>query len=172
LRRWLDRDEWDVRPFVAAAQELRRVHQIHCRYYQSAWSHGDLHLGNIIYDQLVDRAFLIDFDTRHDLRLSPLQRHADDLKVMLLELLASPDERWGQPASALIEECRDAAVLKELGRQLVVPRGLAKIFWFTRTNCSPTHRVAQRLQRIQKIIQRVAARETDGIATMPCRDAG
>ena len=40
--------------------------------------------------------FSIDFDTRHDFRLSPTQRHGDDLKVMLLELIGLSDEQWRQ----------------------------------------------------------------------------
>ena len=157
LRQWLQRHETGVGAFVAAARELRRVHQIPCRYFQAAWSHGDLHLDNIIYDQATDRAVLIDFDTRHDLRLNPTQRHSDDLQVMLLELLGLPDERWLQPATALIEEYREASVLNELGRQLIIPRGFAKILWHTRIYGAATSQLQQRLQSLRTIIQRVTS---------------
>jgi hypothetical protein len=144
LRQILHRNEACVSAFAAAARELRRVHQISSSYYQAAWSHGDLHLDNVVYDPVAGRAVLIDFDTRHDFRLSYTQRHSDDLKVMLLELIGLPDERWHQPAIALIEEYREAPVLDELGRQLFVPRGFAKILWHTRTNGSSMRQVEQR----------------------------
>jgi len=156
LRQLLHRNEAAVRAFIAAARELRRVHQIPCSYFQAAWSHGDLHLDNLVYDHVADRAVLIDFDTRHEFRISQTQRHSDDLKVMLLELIGMPDEQWRQPAMALIEEYREASVLNELGRQLFVPRGFAKILWHTRTNCSSTRHIEQRLQCLRAIIQRVA----------------
>ena len=57
LRQLLHRNEAVVRAFVAAARELRRVHQIPCSYYQAAWSHGDLHLDNIVYDPVPTEHF-------------------------------------------------------------------------------------------------------------------
>jgi len=156
VRQLLHRNEAGVNAFVAAARELRRVHQIPCSQYKEAWSHGDLHLDNIVYDLVADRAFLIDFDTRHDFRLSHTRRHSDDLKVMLLELIGLSDEQWRQPATALLEEYREVSVLNELGRQLVVPRGFAKILWHIRTNGFPTRRIERRLQSVRTIIQRVA----------------
>ena len=38
-----------------------------------------------------DLAVLIDFDTRHELTINAAHRHSDDLKVVLLELLAMPE---------------------------------------------------------------------------------
>jgi hypothetical protein len=172
LRQLLHRKEAAVNAFVAAAHELRRVHQIPCSHYKAAWSHGDLHLDNIVYDLVAGRAVLIDFDTRHEFRISQTRRHSDDLKVMLLELIGLPDEQWRQPATALIEEYRDASVLKELGRQLFVPRGVAKILWHTRTNGSSTCQVEERLQRLRTIIQRVATTTSSGPGTQLGRDAG
>src|SRR5262249_23083937 len=143
--------------FAAAARELRRAHQLPCSRYGAAWSHGDLHLDNILYDQAADRAVLIDFDGRHDFRLSSTHRHGDDLKVMLLELIGLADERWLQPATALIEEYQESSVLNELSRQLFIPRGFAKILWHVRTNGAPTGQVEERLKTAQEIIGRVAA---------------
>jgi hypothetical protein len=172
LRQLLHQNKASVHPFVAAALELRRVHQIPCSHYKGSWSHGDLHLDNIVYDPVAGRAVLIDFDTRHDLRLGPTERHSDDLKVMLLELIGLPDERWRQPATALIEEYREASVLGELGRQLFVPRGFAKILWHVRTNGASTHRVEQRLESVRAIIQRVVATPAAGHPAHLGRDAG
>ena len=160
LRQRLRASEFDVAAFVAAARELRRVHQIPCSYYQAAWSHGDLHLDNILYDPVSDRAVLIDFDTRHDFRICQTQRHGDDLKVILLELIALPDELWCQLATAFIQEYHDAAVLGELSRQLVVPRGFARILWFTRTNCVSIRQIEPRLQSLRDI--------ANAVATTPC----
>jgi Phosphotransferase enzyme family len=160
LRELLHRGEASARAFVAAARELRRVHQIPCSYYQEAWSHGDLHLDNVMYDQAAGRAVLIDFDTRHEFGLGRTQRHGDDLKVMLLELIGMPDEQWREPAIALIEEYRESTVLIELDQQLVVPRGFAKILWHVRTNGSSTRQVEQRLESVRTIVQRVATPAT------------
>ncbi len=157
LRRMLQRRETDVRAFAAAARELRRVHQLSCSDHGAAWSHGDLHLDNVLYDSATDRATLIDFDTRHEFGLSPVQRHADDLKVMLLELIAIGDDQWIQPATTLIGEYGNAVVLEELHRQLIVPHGIAKIFWFTRTSGRATRQMDQRLQILRDIIQQVTA---------------
>jgi hypothetical protein len=172
LRELLHRGEASVEAFVAAARELRRVHQIPCSYYGESWSHGDLHLDNIMYDQAAGRAVLIDFDTRHEFRLDRTQRHADDLKVMLLELIGLPDEQWRELATALIEEYREPAVLSELDRQLVVPRGFGRILWHTRTSGSSTRQVEQRLESIRTIIQRVATTATTQPGNQFCREVG
>lgn len=170
LRQLLARNEPALRALAAAARELRRAHQLHCSHYRGAWSHGDLHLDNILYDQAADRAVLIDFDGRHDFRLSPTERHGDDLKVMLLELIGLPGESWLQPATALIEEYREVSVLNELSRQLFMPRGFAKILWHVRTNGAPTPQVEERLHAVQQIIAQVAA--PSGSAKQQARDAG
>lgn len=162
LRQLLRRNETYVSAVVAAARELRRVHQVFCTRYQEAWSHGDLHLDNIVYDAAADRAVLIDFDTRHDFRLGRTQRHGDDLKVMLLELVGLPGEQWRQSATALIQEYREASVLEELDRQLFVPRGFAKILWHVRTNGLSARQVERRLKCVRAIIQRVATPESSG----------
>jgi hypothetical protein len=170
LRQLLLRDEPCVNAFIAAARELRRAHRIPCSRYKEAWSHGDLHLDNIVYEPVAGKAVLIDFDTRHDFRLSRAQRQSEDLRVMLLELMGLTDERWREAATALIEEYREASVLDELCRRLFVPRGFfAKILWHYRTNCAPTDRVEQRLQCTRAIVQRVAAMaNTDSQAPHDC----
>jgi serine/threonine protein kinase len=165
LRQWLHRSEAGMCAFVAAARELRRVHRIPCSHYKAAWSHGDLHLDNIIYDPVSDRAVLIDFDTRHECAIGQTQRHGDDLKVMLLELIGLPDEQWLAPATALIGEYRDAAVLNELGRQLFIPHGFAEILLLTRTSCSSRQQLEQRLESLRTVIQRVATGTSAGPGT-------
>jgi len=157
LREMLRRDDMDVKKaFILAARELRRVHQIHCSYYQAAWSHGDLHLDNIIYDCKAERAVLIDFDTRHEFGIGQTQRHSDDLKVVLLELIALSDDKWRRLAAAFIEEYREGSVLNELSRQLFVPRGFGRLLWYARTNGSSIHRVEPRLESLREMSHRAS----------------
>ncbi|MBC7967639.1 MAG: hypothetical protein H7Z17_17125 [Fuerstia sp.] len=157
LRQMLHRGQTNLKAFVAAAREIRRVHQIQCGIYKAAWSHGDLHLDNILYDSGGDRAVLIDFDTRHELTINSTRRHVDDLKVVLLELLAMPEEQWRQPATVFLEEYADSSVLHELSRQLFVPRGFAKILWYARTNCCSIRKLEPRIQSLRQIVLQVAA---------------
>lgn len=157
VRTLLQRDDADVSAFVAAARELRRVHQIHCSYYESAWSHGDLHLDNIVYDDDADRAVLIDFDARHELHLHSKQRHSDDLKVMLLELMGLPQDKWTQLATAFLAEYHDSSVLGELRSQLFVPSGFARILLFTRSTALSAQQIEQRFQDLRAIIDRTIA---------------
>ena len=154
LRTLLDRDHMDVeKAIVLAARELRRVHQLQCSYYNAAWSHGDLHLDNIVCDLNAERAVLIDFDIHHDFRMGQTHRHGDDVKVVVLELLGQSNDRWSQLATAFINQYGEGDVLSELRRQLVVPRGFARLLWYSRTNGSSIRRIEPRLQRLREIIQ-------------------
>lgn len=170
LRHLLRCKQMSASAFVAAAREIRRVHQLHCSIFKAAWSHGDLHLDNILYDSATDRAVLIDFDTRHELTISATQRHCDDLKVVLLELIAMPDEQWREPATSFIKEYGDSSVLYELGRQLCIPRGFARILWYTRTNGASIRRVRPRLQTLREIIHEVTATTGHSTGSELCRD--
>ena len=144
----------DLEPIVAAARELRRVHEIQCSHFQAPWSHGDMHLDNILYDSTSDRAVLIDFDTRHDSRISPPVRQADDLKVFFLELLARFNEEWAIAAAAFVNEYGAADVLAELTRQLVLPHGFAKILWDTRTFGSSHRLLERRVLELRELVHR------------------
>jgi tRNA A-37 threonylcarbamoyl transferase component Bud32 len=160
LRALLRRNDRDLTTaFILAAREVRRAHQIQCSYFNGAWSHGDLHLDNIICDSNADRAVLIDFDTRHEPRNSATQRHSDDLTVLLLELIGVSSDRWRPLAAAFIEEYREHSVLSELDRQLSVPRGFGRLLWYARTQSSSTRRVEPRLQALREIIHQAVGRE-------------
>jgi tRNA A-37 threonylcarbamoyl transferase component Bud32 len=160
LRALLRRNEEDsITAFVLTAREVRRVHQIRCSYFNAAWSHGDLHLDNIICDPNAQRVVLIDFDTRHEPRISATQRHSDDLKVLLLELIGTSSDNWRPLATAFIEEYRDDAVLRELDRQLSVPRGFARLLWYARTQSASARRMEPRLQALRQIIHHAIGRE-------------
>lgn len=154
LRQLLQRGDADLTTaFVLAARELQRVHQIHCSYYNAGWSHGDLHLDNILCDLDRERAALIDFDTRHEFGAGQTQRQADDLRTVLLELIGLPDERWLPAAAAFIAEYGDASVLGELTRHLFVPRGFARILFYIKTNSSSIRRIEPRLEKLIGIIK-------------------
>ena len=154
LRTLLHHGEMDVeKAVILAAHELRRAHHLQCNYYKAAWSHGDLHLDNIICDLSAERAVLIDFDIHHDFRMGQTHRHGDDVKVVVLELLGQSNDRWSQLATAFINQYGEGDVLSELRRQLVVPRGFARLLWYSRTNGSSIRRIEPRLQRLREIIQ-------------------
>ena len=160
LRALLRRTDSDpTTAFILAAREVRRVHQIQCSYFNGPWSHGDLHLDNIICDSDAERATLIDFDTRHEQWINPTQRHTDDLKVLLLELIALSSDRWRPLATAFVEEYGEHSVLSELDRQLSVPRGFGRLLWYARTQSSSTRRMEPRLQALREIIHRAVGRE-------------
>ena len=160
LRAALRRTDRDLTAaFILAAREVRRVHQIHCSYFNGAWSHGDLHLDNIICDSTAQRAVLIDFDTRHDPQNSATQRHGDDLKVLLLELVGLSSDTWRSVAAAFIAEYREHTVLRELDRQLTVPRGFGRLLWYARTQSASTRRMEPRLQALREIIHHAIRQE-------------
>ena len=160
LRDLLRRNDGDpTTAFILAAREVRRVHQIQCSHFNAAWSHGDLHLDNIICDWNTQRAVLIVFDTRHQVWTSSTQRHSDDLKVFLLELIGLSSDAWRPLATAFIEEYREYSVLSELDRQLCVPRGFARLLWYAQTQSSSIRRMEPRLQVIREIIHHVIRRE-------------
>jgi len=160
LRALLRRNDRDpATAFILAAREVRRAHQIPCSYFDGPWSHGDLHLDNIICDSTAERAVLIDFDTRHEPRNSSTQRHGDDLKVLLLELIGLSSDTWHPLATAFIAEYRECSVLRELDRQLSVPRGFGRLLWYARTQSSSTRRVEPRLQALREIIHHAIRRE-------------
>jgi hypothetical protein len=71
----------------AAGAELRRAHLLQCRVTKGSWSHGDPHMGNVLYDAATGRVRLIDFETQHEPRRAAGWRHADDLLTFALELV-------------------------------------------------------------------------------------
>jgi hypothetical protein len=157
LRRLLEQGDLCRGALAAAARELKRAHRIHCCHFDAGWSHGDLHLDNILYDGDTGRAFLIDFDTRHMQGIDERRRHADDLKVFLLELIAAPGEAWHDLATEFVSEYGEARVLNELAGQLAMPRGFAKILWYTRTDCRPDGEIGPRLRILRETIRQAVS---------------
>jgi len=118
---------------IAGGLAFRVGHGLYSDYWHAGWSHGDPHPGNVLYDSIQDRAFLIDFETRHDQHLTAHERYADDLLTFILELIGTADQ-WYEWCKTFLEAYGDQAVIKCLIDRLVLPRGLARVLWRTRTN--------------------------------------
>jgi len=156
VRTMLRRNDPDVRmALVLAARELRRVHGIVCSHYRAEWSHGDLHLDNILCDVSRERAVLIDFDIRHEFAASATIRQCDDVMAVLLELIAWPCDQWRPLAAAFIGAYQRPAVLEALERQLVVPGGFARLLWYVRTHGASLTQTEPRLQNLREMIHAV-----------------
>ena len=153
LRTLLDRDEDSAtRACVLAARELRRAHTVQTADASATWSHGDLHLDNILVDLSAGRAYLIDFDIRHNNKMAAIERHADDLRSILLAVVGRPDESWRVTATTFLSEYDEPPVLTQLGRQLAVPRGFARVLLSIKANGAPLSRVQPRLEGLQRVI--------------------
>jgi len=62
-------------------------------------------------------------------------RHTDDLLVFLLDMLGRiPNRQWLSFAICFLRAYNDAAVIRELKKRLVVPTGVALIWWNVPTN--------------------------------------
>ncbi len=120
----------------AVGAELRRAHQVECAFFfASGWSHGDPHLGNFIYDAAADRARIIDFEVRHLRSLNEKRRQADDVLVVLQDLLGrSRLAQWLPCARAFVESYGRRDVVAEALEQLAVPAGIARLWWSIRTS--------------------------------------
>ena len=120
--------------FAAAARELRRAHGLDCEDLRGAWSHGDPHSGNFIYDPATDRAWLMDFEVRHDAEMPPDARHADDLLVFLQDTLGRlPRAEWLEMAAAFVRAYGRPEITAHLIERLAEPRGVARLWWAVRT---------------------------------------
>ena len=123
------------RMLKAAGIEYRRAHQFKSKELGGGWSHGHASMTNVIYGEKTDRARLIDFEIRHEKSLPAAARHADDLLVFLLDMVGRiPNRQWLSFAICFLRAYNDAAVIRELKKRLVVPSGLALIWWNVRTN--------------------------------------
>jgi hypothetical protein len=111
-------------------------------------------LDNVLYDAVAGRAYLIDFDTRHVVGRSAVERHAHDLLVLLLELFAA-SEGWRPLAGALLDQYQDVAVLRYLAERLRIPRGLARILFHTRTGGMATTAMEARLCELRGLVQQL-----------------
>src|SRR5205085_12235281 len=113
----------------------------------------DASMPNVLYDEKNDRARLIDFELMHEKSLPAEARHADDLLVFLLDMIETlPKPRWLSLAVCFIRAYGDENVIAELKERLVVPKGLARIWWNIRTNFAKPAKVNRRLEALRNAI--------------------
>jgi len=137
----------------AAGHEFRRAHQFWSEEFRGPWSHGDAGTNNVIYDQKTGRARLIDFEIVHEKSLPAKSRHADDLLVFLLDLIAvAPNAQWLALSLSFLNAYGNAAVISELKNQLGLPSGMAWIWWGVRTSFANPAKVKRRLEKIRDVI--------------------
>ena len=137
----------------AAGRELRRAHQLWSDQFRGPWSHGDAGTNNVLYDEKGGRARLIDFEIVHEKSLPTKLRHADDLLVFLLDLLAlAPNRKWLILVLAFLKAYDNAPVIAQLRDQLAVPTGMAWIWWGVRTSFVNPAKVKRRLQKIAGVV--------------------
>ena len=143
-----------TRPMLeAAGRELFRAHQFCREEFGSPWSHGDATMTNVIYNEKTGRARLIDFELVHQKSLPATVRHADDLLVFLLDILAIiPGRQWLPFALCFLNAYGDTDVIAELKNQLAVPSGMAWIWWGVRTSFAKPAKVKQRLAKLRGVI--------------------
>ena len=121
----------------AAGTELRRAHQFRSDEFDGRWSHGDATTTNVIYDRETGRARFIDFEIVHDRSLPAKSRHADDLLVYMLDVIAIASTRqWLPFALSFLNAYGDPIVIAELTHHLAIPGGIAWIWWGVRTSFS------------------------------------
>lgn len=143
----------DATMLAAAGQELRRSHGFWSDEFNDLWSHGDLSITNILFDQETGRARLIDFEMRHDHSLSALERQADDLLVVVLDLAGvARDEEWLPFTRAFLQSYGNADVIALMADKLFFPVGLARLWWKIRTNFGKPAKVRARFASLRQAI--------------------
>jgi hypothetical protein len=141
------------RMLQAAAEEFHRAHQFWSDEFKRFWSHGDATTTNVIYDEKTDRARLIDFEIVHEQSLPVRARRADDLLVFLLDMVGIVSSRqWLPFALCFLQNYGEPKVIVELRNRLVLPGGLAWIWWEVRTNFTKPAKVKRRLQALGSAI--------------------
>jgi hypothetical protein len=142
------------RAIAAAGRELRRCHAL----AGGTFAHGDPHLANLLFDEATGRASLIDFETIYLPSVPVDLRRANDLLVVVLELLArAPDDRWPRWPLALVEGYEDPTITRILCADLRPPRGLGRVLWASRTGRRPWALVAARLASLRAALLSPAA---------------
>jgi len=137
----------------AAGREFDRTHQLWSDEFAGPWSHGDATMTNVIYNTKTGRARLIDFELVHETSLPAKSRHADDLLVFLLDILAIvPSRKWLPFALYFLNAYENARVIAALEDQLALPNGMAWIWWGVRTSFANQAKVKRRLAKLRDII--------------------
>jgi hypothetical protein len=141
------------RMLEAAGREYYRAHQFWRDEFDGPWSHGDASMPNVIYDEKTRRARLIDFEIMHEKSLPATARHADDLLIFLLDMVDTvPTRQWLPFTLCFVKAYADREVIEELRKRLVIPNGLALIWWNVRTNFAKSAKVKRRLGALRNAI--------------------
>lgn len=141
----------------AGAHEYRRAHGMYVEELAGGWSHGDASMPNVIYNEKTGRARLIDFEIMHERSLSEKERHADDLLVFLLDMADRvSDRQWLPFALTFLRAYDDLDVVRVLKKRLVIPTGLALIWWNVRTNFAKSAKVNVRFKALRRAIATLA----------------
>ena len=153
----LNRRTLSRRMVEAAGVEFRRAHRFQSKQFRGAWSHGDAAMTNVIYDDKSNRARLIDFEIVHDKSLPAISRHADDLLIFMLDLIATGSGRQWLPLTlAFLNAYDNAPVIAQLSRQLAPPSGMAWIWWGVRTSFVNPAKIRLRLAKLQDLTSHLA----------------
>lgn len=132
----------------AAGVELRRMHDT--TIGGRRFSHGDLHLSNVLFCAAASRARVIDFETVHTDEQDAAERHADDLACLALDLAATsirPARDW---AMILRGYGLVAAVRDELAPRLSIARGLVpRSLQILRSGYLPREQLTERLAALR-----------------------
>jgi hypothetical protein len=139
---------------AAAATELRRAHGLHSPHYDGAWSHGDPHTGNLLFDAPTGRARLIDFEVRHLRKLGADARHADDLLVLLQDVCGRcPAAAWPELAESFLRAYGRTEITSRLRDRLRIPAGVPRVWWAVRTTWMGREELDRRLQQLSTILR-------------------
>ena len=142
---------------AAAGRELRRAHELRCEELGGAWSHGDPHSGNFIFDPADGRARLIDFEVMHHAALSADERHADDLVVFLQDLMGRIEgSLWLPCARSFLEGYGRPEISARLARRFAIPRGLERLWWSVRTTYLSRAELARRIGELRAALPAAA----------------
>lgn len=154
LRKLAAAGHLDRKALEAAAREVCRAHRLHSDRLGGPWSHGDLHMGNVLYDAKTDRAQLIDFEVRHHRSYSAVARQSDDILVFLLDLAGRVGAReWLPCALCFLETCARPRVMARLPSLLVVPRGVPGLWWKIRSNYLPRRTLVRRIKALKRALE-------------------
>ncbi|SRR5581483_1331985 len=135
----------------AAGRELRRGHGMYSPEFRGAWSHGDPNLANFLFDTAEQRARMIDFEIIHHHSLPAVERHVADLLVFLQDLLGcvSGDD-WLPFAHAFLSAYDCPEITPFLKRELVVPHGVPRVWWWIRSNYVSGQVLRERVDQLRE----------------------
>jgi hypothetical protein len=157
LKRRLASGGLTVEMLRAAGEELRRAHGLISPVTGEPWSHGDPHLDNMLYDPVTQRARLIDFETLHE-AADARTRHADDLLVLLLDLLGrARGKDWILLAGGFLEGYGQKDVIMMLPARLHMPAGLERVLWATRTDFAEAELLRERVDELRQLAGRMGS---------------